>query len=345
MKPIKILVIVAVLCTLTACFGGRSVVTDTYTPEESGLNMVKLTEESNNSVCSPIPVSTNAGWAQKSSMGYCKEAKYGWTGYRTLSISPDGTMLAYVSNINKQKNVMIRRTGAQGASTQRTFRDVTDFTWGPDNRLYFADRSSSTGMNARSYICSINAEAGSMMTQITNGSVYDKNPVTADGKTVFFTRDNYKDGPFIWSLNLEDGTLTSCARGFMPCLIPGETDAFYCVRNSAEGRSEIWYVNYEKGQETMLISDAEHSFTNPSLSPDGRWIVMQGNTISSKNKKSNLDIYVMRTDGSGLTQITYSPSIDTCPVFSPDGKYIYFLSDRGNKDESFNIWRMNFRMD
>lgn len=334
------------LFMLTACFGSKKV-TDiyTYTPEESGLNMVKLTDESKNTVYSPIPVGGRIGSsAPRLSHGYCKKAKYGWTGMRTLSVSPDGTMLAYVSNVNDQKNVMIRRAGTQSAATQRTFRDVADFSWGPDNRLYFADLSSSNLTNT-SYICSVNAESGSLMTQITNGSVYDKNPITADGKIVYFTRNNEKEGPFIWSLNLEDGTLTSCARGFMPCPIPGESDAFYCVRNSSKGRSEIWYVNYEKGQETMLVSDENHSYTNPSLSPDGRWIVMQGNSISSKNKKDNLDIYVMRTDGSMVSQITYSPSTDTCPVFSPDGKYIYFLSDRGNKDEYFNVWRMTFRMD
>lgn len=343
MKITNIVTLAVMLCVATACYGKKKI-TDTYTPEESGLNMVKITDESKNSVLSPIPITSAwlrvAGGASKASAGYCKKAKYAWSGLRDLSVSPDGTKLAYATRLNDQDNVMVRRAAAQSAATQRTFRNVVDFSWEPDNRLYFADQTSSG-----SYICSINAEAGSMITQLTNGTVDDKNPVTVDGKTVFFTRNNSKEGPFIWSLNLNDGTLTSCARGYMPCPIPGVSDAFYCVRNSAEGRSEIWYVNFEKGQETLLVSDENHSFTNPSLSPDGRWIVMQGNNTSSKNKKKNLDIYVVRTDGTRLSQITYSPSLDTCPIFSPDGQYIYFLSDRGNKKENFNVWRMTFRME
>lgn len=344
MKTTNILAVAVMLCVATSCVGKKKI-TDSYTPEESGLNMVKITDESKNTVLSPVSMSL--GWMrafggyEKASAGYCKEAGYAWSGVRTLAVSPDGTKLAYVTRMNDQDNIMVRRSGAQSAATQRTFRNVVDFSWGPDNRLYFADRNSASN----TYICSINAEQGSMITQLTNGSVNDKNPVTNDGKLVFFTRNSSKEGPFIWSYNRQDGTLTSCARGYMPCLIPGVEDAFYCVRNSSEGRSEIWYVNYEKGQETLLVSDVNHSFTNPSLSPDGKWIVMQGNTTSSKNKKKNLDIYVVRTDGSMLTQITYSPSLDTCPVFSPDGQYIYFLSDRGNKDEYFNVWRMTFKMD
>lgn len=56
----------------------------------------------------------------------------------------------------------------------------------------------------------------------------------------------------------------------------------------------------------------------------------------------NTDIYVARTDGSELSQITYHAADDLSPVWSKDGKYIYFISQRGNAEGVANIWRMNF---
>lgn len=347
MKLIKMVTGALVVPFLVSC-GGSKVVTET-TPEEMGLNLVKITEESNNSVLAGVVYASTKDRLysriygnqsrQNTAQGYCKKAKFAWNALATLAISPDGSKLAYMTNINEQPNVMVRRAASGGVATQRTFRNVVDMSWGADERLYFADSNGES-----SYICSVNAEQGNMVTQLTNGNVNDKNPVTLDGKTIFFTRSS-KNDPYVWSLDRDNGTLTSCAPGYMPCPVPGDPESFYCVRNSSTGRSEIWHVNFVKGQESLLLSDENHSFTHPTLSPDGKWIAVQGNTKSSKDKKENLDIYVVRTDGSNLTQLTYDSHQDVCPVFSKDGKSIFFISDRGNKKEMYNVWRMNFRME
>ncbi len=313
-----------------------------FSPEESGLNLVKITDEANGSVIAGTSGSllpgTNYANAQ---CGFNKDHNFRWACYPNLSVSPDGFKLAYIANSNKQNNIMVRNTNSQGISTQRTFRNVVGgFCWGDDGRLYFADDN-----RPNYYINSVDAEQGSVMSQHTSGNVDDAYPaISSDGKVLFFTRWVSTYGPSIWALNKESGTLSSCARGFNACPVPGNNDAFYCVRNTTAGRSEIWFVDYVKGQESIIVSDVNHSFTNPTLSPDGKWLLLVGNATSSISKKENTDIFVVRTDGTNLTQLTYHPQNDMCPAWSKDGRSIFFISSRANKEQYFNVWRMSFNL-
>jgi TolB protein len=64
-----------------------------------------------------------------------------------------------------------------------------------------------------------------------------------------------------------------------------------------------------------------------------RQIVFQARLDSEENT----NIYTIRADGTNLTQLTNSTSNDLGPVWSPDGQYIAFSSDRDGQN---NIYRM-----
>jgi TolB protein len=66
----------------------------------------------------------------------------------------------------------------------------------------------------------------------------------------------------------------------------------------------------------------------PDVSPDGKWIV-----FASTRHSEYSDIYLQRTDGLAVTQLTTDPSDESFPRFSRDGKSIAFASNRsGNWD-------------
>lgn len=342
--------VLAAACAVSFSSCGSGKYLEMYSPEESSLNVMKITDEASNTVMGSMSVNMVANRLTSYRMAYgggssfaisnrggCKDANFYWGTPRLLSISPDGTELAYLSLMNKQCNIMIRKSGAQGASTQRTFRNINNFSWGNDGNLYFADGSD----GEHSQIGATDAHVGSIIRQLTNNNIDSDPVISKDGKLLFFTRVD-KSGPSIWSLDLESGALTSCARGYNPALVGDSKDTFICVRNSTSGVSEIWMVNYVVGQETLILSDKKRGFTNPIVSPDGKWILMQGNSKSSINKRNNLDIFAVKIDGTNFVQLTYHPAEDCCPVWSADGKSIYFISSRANKDNYYNIWKMRF---
>jgi Tol biopolymer transport system component len=49
------------------------------------------------------------------------------------------------------------------------------------------------------------------------------------------------------------------------------------------------------------------------------------------------DIWTVAADGSNPVQTTTSPAADWNPVWSPDGRWLYFLSNRSG---SMNLWRV-----
>ena len=69
--------------------------------------------------------------------------------------------------------------------------------------------------------------------------------------------------------------------------------------------------------------------TTTALSSSGRLIAF----VSEQT--GNSDIYVVQTDGNGVSDLTNNPAYDGNPVWSPDGTRIAFESDRNGKRDIF----------
>jgi len=85
---------------------------------------------------------------------------------------------------------------------------------------------------------------------------------------------------------------------------------------------------------------ADHSvLAATTFSVEPRWSVNDQIVFMSLMGGSNLEIYVMNSDGSDLVQLT-SGAINADPVWSPDGQHITFGSDREGGGK-LNIFVMN----
>jgi eukaryotic-like serine/threonine-protein kinase len=80
--------------------------------------------------------------------------------------------------------------------------------------------------------------------------------------------------------------------------------------------------------EPVEITPAGKQAARPNLSPDGEWVA-----FNSGGREE--DIFVVRSDGSAMRQLTGDGAKNRGPQFSPDGKRIAFFSKRSGTPE---IW-------
>src|SRR5690348_10676435 len=100
---------------------------------------------------------------------------------------------------------------------------------------------------------------------------------------------------------------------------------------------------------SILPSDIYHmqDVSDPQISPDGNWVAYVLSSVDSVKDKRNKDIWMISWDGKQNVQLTNSPEDEASPRWSPDGKYLSFLSSRsdGNKKDDANnsaqLWLLN----
>ena len=94
--------------------------------------------------------------------------------------------------------------------------------------------------------------------------------------------------------------------------------------------SSLWMIDVETGNKKML--ETKGDAIQPSWSPNGQriafWFIKDG---------SLGELATIPADGGEPVIIAENDAMDWNPIWSPDGKFIYFGSDRGG---SMNIWRV-----
>ena len=98
------------------------------------------------------------------------------------------------------------------------------------------------------------------------------------------------------------------------------------------------------GQRPIRPSDflSVKSVSEPSVSPEGKWVAYSVSIVDSVKDKRRSDLWMTSWDGKEHVQLTHTPDGEDSPKFSPDGKYISFVSARGDLDRD-QIWLMDRR--
>lgn len=201
----------------------------------------------------------------------------------------------------------------------------------PDGKAFLYSSRESGNWNI--YLKQIDGSAQVNLTKDSNAD--EKQAVfSPDGKQITFRSERNGGGIFVVNANGENVRQITDF-GFYPNWSPdGKEIAFGLDDFSEPGArtvvpSQLWKVNIETGEKTLLT---EHDGVQPNWSPNGKRIAFWG-----MNPGGRRDILTVSADGGEPTIVTNDAATDWNPVWSPDGKFLNFVSNRSG---SMNLWRV-----
>lgn len=239
------------------------------------------------------------------------------------SFCPDGTNLLFTSNRRRANSEDILRMSAvrrSGISDIHVLRDARGLrpTEAKDGTMAFAvEVSNPLDEKQRFTIWTLGGD-NQFPTQIQIGN---QPAISPDGKRIAFIG---QDGN-LWVVNSDGSQPTQLTMG-------------------AEKIIERYKASLNQEELTRYGSfirefgfPEKQAFSYPSWSADGKYILYTAMEGSDPTGRPNEDIWIMQYDGNGKRQLTTNGSIDRYPLMSPDGKWVYFLSNRGGR---WAIWRI-----
>jgi eukaryotic-like serine/threonine-protein kinase len=178
---------------------------------------------------------------------------------------------------------------------------------------------------------------GSNAQNLTENPSDDTQPAfSPDGQYIAFRSERDGGGIFLMGASGESvRRLSEKGAAYHPAWSPDSSEVIYTeepVENPRERSikpSHLWAVNISTFQRRLI---AEADVAQPNWSPNG-WRIAY--CALAKNGQRN--IWTMTARGDQITQVTNDTATNWNPVWAPDGKYLYFASDRAG---SMQLWRV-----
>lgn len=221
------------------------------------------------------------------------------------------------------------RTRVRVAEVKDQIRDIdpaqqVDYALAPNGKR--------TLFSARGDIFSVPTEHGPTRDlTATQGADEDHPAWSPDGRTIAYTTD--ASGEQQIAIRPAEGgpetQLTHFDKGYLygPLFAAdGKTLAF------SDGEHRLWIVRTDGGAPRQVAQDKLYEIHDQSFSPDGRWLAF---SMAAANRRR--DLYLYEIAGGKLTRLGDGGGIDQNPVWSPDGKYLYFVSSRHENTVSSDV--------
>lgn len=125
---------------------------------------------------------------------------------------------------------------------------------------------------------------------------------------------------YLHTLGGSTTTLTSGARARDPDFSPDGSRLLYVTNRAQQNQLEVATV--DRRRDRLTANDDHTQYSTPRHSPDGRSIAL------SVWRDGRRDLWLHHPDGTPARRLTADTAIDADPVWSPDGAWLYFSSDR-----------------
>ncbi len=261
--------------------------------------------------------------------------------------SPDGSQLVYATSrlelrpANSDGRSELWVVGATGGEPTRVHEgDATLPEWSPRGlRIAFGQR---LGAGRQTNVATVPAEGGEAVA-VTADSAVSWNPVWApDGEHLYYV-SNRGGSTNVWRVPIDEASGRLLGEP-EPLTTPAPFAAHLTI--SADGQrlayssiletQNIYKLGLDPASGEALgdpvsVTTGSRFWSSPDPSPDGQWVVFYSQV------QPEGDLYIIRTDGTGLRQLTSDQATDRVPRWSPDGDWIVSFSDRSGR---LQIWEI-----
>ena len=203
----------------------------------------------------------------------------------------------------------------------------------PDgNSIAYASRASG---NWDIYLRSVSG-GGNAIDLTKDSSTDDSQPAfSPDGQRIAFRSEREGGGVYVMKANGES-PVRVCDFGYSPSWSPDGGQLLVGTEkipqpSTRPTKSQLWKIDLKTGQRELV---SEGDALQPTFSPHQKRIAYWSRPDRYGQREH---IWTIPAAGGQAVAITDGSSTDLNPVWSPDGKYLYFSSNRGG---SSNIWRI-----
>ncbi len=152
-----------------------------------------------------------------------------------------------------------------------------------------------------------------------------------DGSGLVVSAAQSRGVPQLWQISYPSGTvsrITNDLNGYAGVSLTADAATLVTVQHTES--SYLWSAPSATLQRATRVSAESGDYEQLNWTPDGRILYISG--VSGHH-----EIWVINADGTGKRRLTNDATANSSPSTSPDGRYIYYASDRGNL---FTLWRM-----
>jgi Tol biopolymer transport system component len=219
------------------------------------------------------------------------------------TLAPDGKTIAYVSALNGNRDIYVQRVDGRTATniTSDSPEDDSEPAFSPDgSQIAFRSERESGGI----FVMGVTGESVRRVTDFGHNASW-----APDGTRIVVSTAGMNLAP---QSHVTDG--------------------------------ELWIVDARSGAKRLLLKArtgpvafaGDSDALQPSWSPNGKRIAFWG--VSGDARR---DIWTIDPDApdprKSVVAVTSDPALQWNPVWSPDGRYLYFGS---NRDGTLNLWRI-----
>ena len=244
------------------------------------------------------------------------------------------TGVAYWYIKSRNLNNASASTPASPTFTQLTYQPGPEFfpSLSPDGQLLaYASRASG---NWDIYVQRVGDASPVNLTK--NSAADDSQPAfSPDGNSIVFRSD--RDGGGIFLMNAKGESVVRVSDfGYSPSWSPDGTQILVGTEkipqpSTRPSKSQLWAIDLKNNERRLLF---EGDALQPHYSPNKLRIVFWSRPTRAGQRE---DIWTIPAQGGQAVRITNGSTTDVNPIWSPEGKYLYFSSSRGG---SVNVWRV-----